>query len=46
MDVEVALTDPSGAIRRLRIVYEVEGDNGKTEEVEFMLESGASATSL
>ena len=44
MDVEVALTDPSGAIRRLRIVYEVEGENGKTEEVEFMLESGTSAT--
>lgn len=39
VDFEVALTDPRAAIRRVRIAYEVPGENGRTEEVEFTLES-------
>lgn len=39
LDFEVALTDPRSAVRRVRIAYEVPGDNGRIEEVEFTLES-------
>ena len=41
IDFALALTDPRGAVRRVRIAYEVPGENGRTEEVEFTLESGA-----
>jgi hypothetical protein len=40
LDFEVALTDPRSAVRRVRIAYEVPGDNGRVEEVEFTLEAG------
>jgi hypothetical protein len=40
LDFEVALTDPRSAVRRVRIAYEVPGDNGRLEEVEFTLEGG------
>jgi hypothetical protein len=39
LDFEVALTDPKAAVKRVRIAYEVPGANGRTEEVEFTLES-------
>lgn len=39
LDFEVALTDPRAAVRRVRIAYELPGSNGRTEEVEFTLES-------
>ncbi len=39
LDFEVALTDPRSAVTRVRISYEVAGENGRTEEVEFTLES-------
>lgn len=39
LDFEVALTDPRAAVKRVRIAYEVPGENGRTEEVEFTLES-------
>jgi len=39
LDFEVALTDPRAAVKRVRIAYEVPGGNGRTEEVEFTLES-------
>ena len=39
LDFEVALTDPRCAVKRVRIAYEVPGTNGRTEEVEFTLES-------
>lgn len=38
LDFELALTDPRAAVKRVRIAYEVPGDNGRTEEVEFTLE--------
>jgi hypothetical protein len=41
LDFEVALTDPRAAVKRLRISYELPGENGRTEEVEFTLESEA-----
>jgi hypothetical protein len=41
LDFEVALTDPRAAVKRVRIAYEVPGENGRTEEVEFTLESEA-----
>ncbi len=41
IDFAVALTDPRSAVRRVRIAYEIAGENGRTEEVEFTLESGA-----
>jgi len=40
IDFEVALTDPRGAVRRVRVSYEIPGSNGRAEEVEFTLESG------
>lgn len=39
LDFELALTDPSCAVKRVRIAYELPGENGRTEEVEFTLES-------
>ena len=42
LDFEVALTDPRAAVKRVRIAYEVPGENGRVEEVEFTLESDAS----
>ena len=39
LDFEVALNDPRGAVRRIRIAYEVPGENGRSEEIEFTLES-------
>ena len=39
VDFEVALSDPRSAVKRVRIAYEVPGENGRTEEVEFTLES-------
>ena len=42
LDFEVALTDPRSAVKRVRIAYEVPGENGRTEEVEFTLESESS----
>lgn len=39
LDFEVALMDPRSAVTRVRISYEVPGPNGRTEEVEFTLES-------
>lgn len=41
LDFEVALTDPRSAVKRVRIAYEVPGENGRLEEVEFTLESDA-----
>ncbi|MEM7413995.1 MAG: hypothetical protein AAF389_00775 [Gemmatimonadota bacterium] len=39
VDFELALTDPRGAVRHVRISYEVPGENGRMEELEFTLES-------
>lgn len=39
LDFEIALTDPQSAVKRVRVAYEVPGENGRTEEVEFTLES-------
>lgn len=39
LDFEIALTDPRAAVKRVRIAYELPGANGRTEEVEFTLES-------
>lgn len=39
LDFEIALTDPRSAVTRVRVAYEVPGENGRIEEVEFTLES-------
>lgn len=39
LEFELALTDPRSAVKRVRIAYEVPGENGRPEEVEFTLES-------
>lgn len=39
LEFEIALIDPRAAVRRVRIAYEVPGENGRPEEVEFTLES-------
>ncbi len=39
LDFEIALSDPSAAVKRVRVAYEVLGESGRLEEVEFMLES-------
>lgn len=39
VDFEIALTDPRAAVTRVRVAYEVPGANGRTEELEFTLES-------
>jgi hypothetical protein len=39
LDFEVAVSDPKGAVRRIRLVYEIAGKGGTREEaVEFTLE--------
>ena len=38
LDFEIALTDPKGSVKRVKIAYEVPGANGRPEEVEFTLE--------
>src|SRR5688572_7482285 len=38
LDFEVAITDPRGAIVRIRVAYLLTGENGKKEEVEFSFE--------
>lgn len=43
LDFEVALSDPRGAVKRVRVTYEVRGQSGRREEVEFTLESEAPA---
>lgn len=39
VDFELALTDPRAAVRRVRVAYQVPGENGRLEEVEFTLET-------
>lgn len=39
LDFEMALIDPRSAVRRVRIAYELPGDDGRMEEVEFTFES-------
>ena len=39
VDFEIALTDPKAAVKSVRIAYEIPGSNGRTEELEFTLES-------
>jgi hypothetical protein len=39
LDFELALVDPRAAVRRVRIAYELPGENGRMEEVEFTFES-------
>jgi len=39
LDFELALTDPRAAVKRIRVSYEVPGEDGCLEEVEFTLES-------
>lgn len=39
LEFEVALIDPRAAVKRVRIAYEIPGENGRPEEVEFTLES-------
>ena len=39
LDFEVTLTDPNRAVRRIRVVYEMPGRDGRREEeIEFTLE--------
>lgn len=38
IDFEVAVSDPRTAVRRVRVTYEVPGEGGRMEEVEFTLE--------
>lgn len=41
VDFEVAIGDPYRAVRRVRVVYEVPGGDGRQEEeIEFTLENG------
>ncbi len=39
LDFQVGLSDPRGAVKRIRITYTLPGDNGSLEEVEFTLET-------
>lgn len=39
LDVQVAVTDPDGAVIRVRVACEVMGPDGDLEEVEFTLEN-------
>jgi hypothetical protein len=39
LDFEVALVDPRAAVRRVRIAYELPGESGRMEEVEFTFEN-------
>jgi hypothetical protein len=36
---EIALSDPRAAVTRVRIAYDVPGSDGRSEELEFTLES-------
>jgi hypothetical protein len=39
LDFEVTITDPNRAVRRIRVVYEIPGRDGRREEeIEFTLE--------
>lgn len=38
LDFEIAVNDAGSAVRRVRVAYEVSGDDGRSEEVEFTLE--------
>ena len=40
LDFEVALTDPSSVVTRIRVACQVPDGRGSTEEVEFVLEGG------
>lgn len=40
LDVEVAVFDPKARVRRVRILCEVPGADGTSEEVEFTIEGG------
>lgn len=44
VDFEIAVTDPRAAVRRLRVAYEVPGENGRLEEVEFTIERDPSTS--
>lgn len=39
LDFEVAVTDPVGRVVQLRVACEVEGDDGRPQEVEFTLDN-------
>lgn len=39
VDFELAVIDPNAAVRRVRVTYELPGENGRMEELEFTLES-------
>lgn len=38
LDFEVAITDRFSSVKKMRVAYWVEGEDGQKEEVEFMLE--------
>jgi len=41
VDFEIAVGDPYRAVRRIRVVYEIPGSDGRNEEeLEFTLEAG------
>lgn len=40
LDFEVAITDPTASVTRIRVAYAVPGEHGLKEEVEFTLENG------
>lgn len=39
LDFEVAVTDPKGAVTRVRVAYMVVNEQGEKEEIEFTLEN-------
>ena len=45
IDFELVLTDPTAAVRRIRIRYELPSGNGHVEEVDFTLEGQAPSDS-
>jgi hypothetical protein len=38
LEFELALTDPKAAVRSVRVTYEMPGENGRMQEVEFTLD--------
>jgi hypothetical protein len=41
VDFEITVGDPNRAVKRVRVVYEIPGeDGGRGEEIEFTLENG------
>ena len=40
LDVEVAVLDPKALVRRVRVLCELPGPDGRPEEVEFTIEGG------